>query len=278
MALHHCHVTLMDSCSIRDSSVTCCLCGHNYHLTCLEPPLSRKPALGWRWSCIPCTISADSSGSGGDDDEEAAINGHADGAKASVSTDANGDRNTKHIKRATLSAPRVSAKKKSRARVEFGGKGPELVPQLDVSKWKQINGWPWRYFGQYVDMSSILDPHDSIWPRASTRTGSRFQASDIPGDTAEPLNRWFRTTRKPGRKRKAVVLADPAQVRGEDGASTLLWSPTSSSFSNADGECVCLYMRMPLSNAYGMELSQSTTTCGKCEHCLRCKVSSTWTL
>ena len=33
---------------------------------------------------------------------------------------------------------------------------PIVQPQLEVSKRKMTNGWPYRYFGQHVDHSSIF--------------------------------------------------------------------------------------------------------------------------
>jgi hypothetical protein len=42
-----------------------------------------------------------------------------------------------------------------------------------------FNRWPYRYFGECVLATDILDPHDSIYPRAVARLGFKYQASPI---------------------------------------------------------------------------------------------------
>jgi LSD1 subclass zinc finger protein len=36
-------------------SVKCALCQKTFHLLCLDPPLNRKPALGYSWACAGCS-------------------------------------------------------------------------------------------------------------------------------------------------------------------------------------------------------------------------------
>ncbi|CAD6584534.1 MAG: putative PHD type zinc finger protein with BAH domain-containing protein [Cyphobasidiales sp. Tagirdzhanova-0007] len=102
---------------------------------------------------------------------------------------------------ATRAAAAAAVKSKGfgsfKRKKDWKGKGPAVQPQLDVSQWKMTNGWPYRYFGQHVDHSSIFDPDDSIWPRASTRIGTRFQALSIPGEEPD-------TSRKPPHKKPKV--------------------------------------------------------------------------
>lgn len=39
----------------RSDSINCGLCGRCFHLACLDPPLTSKPARGYAWACAPCS-------------------------------------------------------------------------------------------------------------------------------------------------------------------------------------------------------------------------------
>lgn len=52
---------------------------------------------------------------------------------------------------------------------------PERSPD-DIRGTRCFNNWPYRYFGQHTAAPDVLDPHDSIYPRATTRLGPKFQA------------------------------------------------------------------------------------------------------
>lgn len=56
-----------------------------------------------------------------------------------------------------------------------GSPGPEK-PLDDIRGTRCFNNWPYRYFGQHTAAPDVLDPHDSIYPRATTRLGPKFQA------------------------------------------------------------------------------------------------------
>lgn len=40
---------------ISSNSVKCAACQKNYHMSCLNPPLSRKPPKGFAWQCAFCS-------------------------------------------------------------------------------------------------------------------------------------------------------------------------------------------------------------------------------
>lgn len=47
----------------------------------------------------------------------------------------------------------------------------------DIRGTRCFNRWPYRYFGQHTEAKDVLDPHDSIYPRAATRLGPKYQAA-----------------------------------------------------------------------------------------------------
>lgn len=83
--------------------------------------------------------------------------------------------------------------------------------------------WPYRYFGQHTVATDVLDPHDSIYPRATTRLGQKFQANLVTweqqkemglgvalGVDADQINAEetpVALTRKPRAKQKRGVTA-----------------------------------------------------------------------
>ncbi|KAI5475580.1 PHD finger and BAH domain protein (Snt2) [Pseudohyphozyma bogoriensis] len=64
------------------------------------------------------------------------------------------------------------------------GKGKAEVQEEESNKIRSYHGWPFRYFGMHTDAASVLDPHDSLYPRASTRLGNKFQTT-VPAWDAE---------------------------------------------------------------------------------------------
>jgi hypothetical protein len=66
------------------------------------------------------------------------------------------------------------------------GNGTDLSPDgspapektlADIRGTRCSGGFPYRYFGQHTEATDVLDPHDSIYPRATTRLGPKFQAA-----------------------------------------------------------------------------------------------------
>jgi hypothetical protein len=50
---------MLPSCYHSPESVTCAHCQHVFHLSCLDPPLSQKPKIGYSWACAPCSKAYD---------------------------------------------------------------------------------------------------------------------------------------------------------------------------------------------------------------------------
>lgn len=126
-------------------------CKNNYHMSCLNPPLVAKPAKGYSWVCLTCSLQR-----------------HKDVQEKKF-----------------LYQPNASAPKQPKAHGKKKDKSAVNPNRPD----KTHRGWPWRYFGYvgsseqeltyslYTNAEDTLDPDDLIFPRAATRTGIKFQAN-----------------------------------------------------------------------------------------------------
>lgn len=141
-------------------SVRCDTCRKYFHMHCVNPPLLSKPAKGYSWSCAPCTKQHDAHV------EEHGVGGgglHSDSAPI-----ARGPRSTVSTHRRT-----------SRAHL-FGDVPTQtnemtLHTAMDREGLRCFQGWPYRYFGEHTSALDVLDSHDSIYPRAVTRCGPKYQ-------------------------------------------------------------------------------------------------------
>ncbi|GAA5981852.1 hypothetical protein JCM10908_004638 [Rhodotorula pacifica] len=204
-------------------SVTCARCSKVFHLGCVDPPLAAKPKAGYGWSCAPCNKAYE------DEVEEFAESGFRPGPPARKPGGVSG----------YITAPGGSqmlhASKKGKAR--------EVAPtaRVDPHDWRMTNGWPFRYFGMHAHAYNVMDPHDSLHPRASTRLGNKFQCSVPDWDPvanrqqAQPEPRQYF---QPKRSRASTPIAKgdrdkarraklvEAPPRGEDEAVNIIWRPT----------------------------------------------------
>ena len=132
-------------------------------MNCVRPPLLKKPARGFAWSCGPCSrkqekklearntpLVGERALEGDDDellDEDEDDHGHLSnltgGSSPADPTADNGPR-------------------------------PATAEQL-----AQARLWPYRYLGIHCKVEDVLDYDDRIYPRASSRLGPRHQANVI---------------------------------------------------------------------------------------------------
>ncbi|CDR48211.1 RHTO0S16e03642g1_1 [Rhodotorula toruloides] len=207
-------------------SVSCARCANVYHLNCVDPPLAAKPKAGYGWSCAPCSRAHD------EEVETWAETGLPPPVrKAAIEAAA-------RVK--TVAPPGTSqmlhASKKGKAREV----GPGVRP--DPHDWRMTNGWPYRYFGMHTNAYQILDPHDSLYPRASTRLGNRFQCivpdwDPVRGQqesTPGPAKQYFQPKRSRASTPLGRVEKDKTKKpklieiipRGEEEAVQVIWRPT----------------------------------------------------
>lgn len=141
-------------------SVRCDTCKNFFHMKCLNPPLQSKPAKGYCWNCAPCAKNHD------EIVEECGVGGG--GLDSKASTTVRGPRN------------HSNASKRTKAHL-FGDvmdidNEHEFRTPADREGLRCFNGWPFRYFGEHTNAMDVLDSYDSIYPRAVTRLGPRYQA------------------------------------------------------------------------------------------------------
>ena len=136
------------------------MCKSTYHMNCVQPPLSKKPARGFAWSCGPCSrrqerklearnvpILNEKAHEGEEEevfDEEEEEHG---GLNASNGAD---------------SDPQTQ------------GPRPATAEQIAQAKL-----WPYRYLGIHCRVEDALDYDDRIYPRASSRLGPKHQANVV---------------------------------------------------------------------------------------------------
>ncbi|KAL4881349.1 hypothetical protein BJY04DRAFT_218516 [Aspergillus karnatakaensis] len=158
-------------------SVDCAVCRHTYHMYCVRPALTKKPARGFAWACAACSRAQErklearhtpmlgETASDAPEADEEMIEEEEE--------DANGAPNG-----TTGSTP---------APIE------EAVRPATDEQIAQAKLWPYRYLGIHCRVEDVLDYDDRIYPRASSRLGPRHQAV---------VNTW------PGRPVKYVKPVD----------------------------------------------------------------------
>ena len=134
------------------------MCKQTYHMNCVQPPLLKKPARGFGWSCGPCSrkqerkLEARNTPLVGEkaieqeevfeeEEEHAANSNPTNGSTPGISDD------HQEVRKATK----------------------EQIAQAKL--------WPYRYLGIHCKVEDALDYDDRIYPRASSRLGPRHQAN-----------------------------------------------------------------------------------------------------
>ncbi|KAL5046380.1 hypothetical protein BDW71DRAFT_65729 [Aspergillus fruticulosus] len=142
-------------------SVDCAVCHSTYHMYCVRPALTKKPARGFAWACAACSraqerkLEARHTPMLGDGPSEAP---EADEEMIEEEEDhPNGAPNG-----TTGSTP---------APIEEVAVRPATKEQI-----AQARMWPYRYLGIHCRVEDALDYDDRIYPRASSRLGPRHQA------------------------------------------------------------------------------------------------------
>lgn len=168
-------------------SVRCDTCKKFFHMKCLNPPLLSKPAKGYSWTCAPCSRRHE---------QDVELTLQTGGQLMSASNSSNGSAATNQPRhQITAVANRGRGAPRGRGRQPLtrrgtAGRGDEVasasntpdgspVPEKtsdDIRGTRCFNRWPYRYFGQHTNAMDVLDPHDSVYPIATTRLGPKYQA------------------------------------------------------------------------------------------------------
>lgn len=131
-------------------------------MNCVRPPLLKKPARGFAWSCGPCsrkqerklearnTPLVSEKAIEGDDEE---LLDEEEEEHGSMSNAVNGDGSRD-------------------LGLQNSGPRPATAEQIAQAKL-----WPYRYLGIHCRVEDALDYDDRIYPRASSRLGPKHQAN-----------------------------------------------------------------------------------------------------
>lgn len=136
-------------------SVDCAVCKNTYHMGCIRPPLTRKPARGFAWACAACSRAAELRL------EARHTPGLTDEAEA-------GEEDLPEEDERNVIMQNNDTRDSSVA--------PEAHPPPTEQQIHQANLWPYRYLGIHARVEDALDYDDRIYPRASSRLGPRHQA------------------------------------------------------------------------------------------------------
>lgn len=137
----------LDSCELCHksaapvNSVSCEICSKHFHLQCLNPPLPAKPKKGFGFTCAPCFHR-----------QEQEYEEYLEG------------------KRDTPPTTAKSSKSKGKAKAVPGSTATTpITPATQApGQMRLLNGWPWRYYGVHTLPEDVLDPHESLYPRAAS--------------------------------------------------------------------------------------------------------------
>ncbi|KAG2175457.1 hypothetical protein INT43_001104 [Umbelopsis isabellina] len=197
-----------DWCASADS-VKCSSCQNNYHMGCVNPPLSRKPSKGFAWQCAVCfkkdplnaakssptlhkekqqpnspAVSSSRSPSNSDKTESSA----AQSAKSNTSNrirpiQTRTTRSQTESRTGTPSQPTSPTTSTMKGVTTNGAKAGinkkniiTMARRRDPNKMHTTHMWPFRYFGIHTNVKDILDADDRIYPRARSRLGPKYQA------------------------------------------------------------------------------------------------------
>ncbi|KAJ1737685.1 putative PHD type zinc finger protein with BAH domain-containing protein [Coemansia sp. Benny D160-2] len=178
-------------CSISES-LKCSLCEKHYHMQCLDPPLSRKPAKGYTWQCAACmrrkleqreksVDEASSATTGvlepGDRKRTTRSSSSDEFAIALRSSVATGMATPSGVAASAATSDTESRSGSKRLKLSHGDSrhGGDSTGSV-VPRPKNRGLWPFRYFGINTNIDDVLHDDERIYPRAVSRIGPKYQA------------------------------------------------------------------------------------------------------
>ena len=135
------------------------MCKNTYHMTCIQPPLLKKPARGFGWSCGRCSLK-----------QERLLETRDTPMTIKTMRHDEDDIWEEEEEDLGLNSDASNHDTPSEPNAEYGiGPTPEQLAQAKL--------WPYRYFGIHCRVEDALDYDDRIYPRAASRLGPRHQAN-----------------------------------------------------------------------------------------------------
>ncbi|KAJ5719054.1 hypothetical protein N7493_007509 [Penicillium malachiteum] len=156
----------------NNESVDCAVCHSTYHMLCVRPALTKKPARGFAWACAACSRAQERKLEA----RNTPLIGEArpEGEEEIVEEEEEEHHHANGVANGTgVSTPGT---------LEDSMPQPATEEQIAHAKM-----WPYRYLGIHCRPEDALDYDDRIYPRASSRLGPRHQAivNPWPGRTVE---------------------------------------------------------------------------------------------
>lgn len=183
-----------------DESVSCAVCGNDYHMSCVRPRLLRKPTRGFAWACAACSRERErkmreSKGKllpepGEDNYDDPAVMA-VDSAGCEVGQ--NGQAADDDFSPPDLPVFKVADDK------------------LSSEQKHEIKLWPYRYLGIHCNLEDVLENNDRIYPQAASRLGNKHQAS-VPEWGGQPVHFIDRNPAKTKKKKANKGLGKKVTV------------------------------------------------------------------
>ncbi|KAK2813269.1 hypothetical protein FQN49_008313, partial [Arthroderma sp. PD_2] len=145
----------------NNDSVDCAVCHNTYHMLCVRPVLQKKPARGFAWACGPCSRAQEKK---------------LEARNTPMMGESRNDTEPEVVEEEEEEHPAETAatQRSSPSNVEHTIK-PATTEQISQAKL-----WQFRYLGIHCRVEDALDYDDRIYPRASSRLGTRHQANVVP--------------------------------------------------------------------------------------------------
>ncbi|KAG9245820.1 hypothetical protein BJ878DRAFT_331997 [Calycina marina] len=182
-------------CASNDS-VDCAVCKNTYHMMCVSPPLEKKPSRGFAWACGPCSKA-----------QERKLEARLDPSLSGVVDAEDDDFNDDGDSPLSLERPPDAALGDIQANKNAASTAKPLQPST----------WLFRYLGIHCKLEDVLDSDDRIYPRASSRIGSRHQAIVTPWygnpvEYVEPVEVKKKTVKSASGKKTSSLTKDTIQA------------------------------------------------------------------
>lgn len=209
-------------CSTQDS-VDCVNCNKFYHMTCLDPPLLKKPSRGFSWTCESCTkihmrqyknnkmfmlshdnkLSTQLSDDEHDNDSEKDVDqdSEMDNEKDPSSSNEKDTNDYDVVKDASDVLPKYELMAQEFLKSD----------KLSFEERRLKEEWCMRYLGMHSKLEDAVDLEDrSPYPRASTRIGPKHQAHHIPEYIDHPIVYYDgkQETGKTNKRQKKVAASE----------------------------------------------------------------------
>ncbi|KAG0326963.1 putative PHD type zinc finger protein with BAH domain-containing protein [Dissophora globulifera] len=163
-------------------ALKCIMCQGFHHMLCINPPMLRKPSKGFAFQCALCTKLAMDSGSTTSAASSPALPKQSLVTNNSATSSGQNSPRGSPKQNAVPTLTVIPAANGSRGGSRNESANLTMAAPSTSQDQKMSHMWPFRYFGTHADIQDIFDPDDRVYPRASSRVGSRYQAVVVKWD------------------------------------------------------------------------------------------------